>query len=62
MDDAYSGVLTLEKGDSIEFECEIANDLDQTLYFANKAYTADMCNMFGFYTPSMNAPLACTTF
>jgi hypothetical protein len=31
----------------MEFECEVVNDLDITLRFANEALTAEMCILFG---------------
>ena len=50
-----TGMLEIEEGDALEFECEIENDdLDIPLRFANEAHTAEMCIMRGFYAPSMN--------
>lgn len=49
-DGAISGLLELGPGESIDYECEIKNDLDQSLVFANEAYTAEMCNLFGTFT------------
>ncbi|MFW5876195.1 MAG: hypothetical protein ACOCXM_05620 [Myxococcota bacterium] len=49
----YDGNLNLEPGDRIDWECEIHNDLNDALPFANAAETAEMCNIFGTYAPSM---------
>jgi hypothetical protein len=49
-DGAYSGLLTMGAGDRLSWECEFDNRLDQPLRWANEAYTAEMCNVFGYYT------------
>jgi hypothetical protein len=56
-----TGPLTLEAGDRIDYECEITNTTDGTLRFANEAYTAEMCNLFGTYTPSMGSTWLCAS-
>lgn len=43
----YSGLLNLAVGDRIEWECEVSNDLEFDLVFANEALTAEMCIVFG---------------
>ena len=52
----YSGILTFQPGDRIEWECEIDNTTDnengvlpseQPLTFANEVYTGEMCMLFG---------------
>lgn len=59
-DGAHSGILTLEPGDTISWECDVRNnDLDIPLVFANKAETAEMCNLFGFMTPGSGGNWAC---
>jgi hypothetical protein len=49
-DGAYSGVLTMGVGDQFSWECEVLNDLDTSIRWANEAYTSEMCNLFGYYT------------
>jgi hypothetical protein len=58
-DGGYSGLLTMHTGDTIDWECEIHNDLtagvpvsQAPLTFQNAVYTGEMCNMFGLYAPS----------
>jgi len=62
IDGATSGPLIVNQGDTLRWECEIHNTTDQptdpagaptTLTFANEVYTGEMCNVFGFYIPSM---------
>jgi hypothetical protein len=53
---AISGIINLEKGDSIDWECEVNNDSEKALRFGNEVYGAEMCNMFGAYTPGTGAP------
>jgi hypothetical protein len=49
-----TGQLELQKGDALEFECEIRNDdLEAPLKFANEAHTAEMCILRGDYAPSL---------
>jgi hypothetical protein len=48
---ATSGELLLEPGDRIEWECEVNNTSDKPLKFADEAYSAEMCNLFGGSTP-----------
>jgi hypothetical protein len=50
-DGAHTGLLTLQAGDTISWECDVDNTTDQPLRFADLAYTAEMCNVFGFFTP-----------
>jgi hypothetical protein len=50
IDGASSGTLELSPGDSLHFECDIHNQQDQTLRFANELYTGEMCILFGSYT------------
>ncbi len=42
-----SGLLFLDAGDRIEWECEVHNRTDHVLRFANEAYDAEMCITFG---------------
>jgi hypothetical protein len=48
-DGGFSGVLFLEPGDGLDFECEVNNTSDRALRFANEAYTAEMCLLGGAY-------------
>jgi hypothetical protein len=52
----HDGALYLGPGERVEWECEIVNDTDSPLRWGNKVYEAEMCNLFGTYSPSM-APL-----
>jgi hypothetical protein len=55
-DGAMSGKLILGQGDGISWECEVNNTLpNTTLVFADRAYDAEMCNVFGLYTPGTGA-------
>ena len=45
----YSGILTLKKGDTLEWECEVVNNQDANLHFGDYTYTAEMCNLFGWF-------------
>jgi hypothetical protein len=58
-DGAWSGLLTISRGESLDWECEIDNDLDTSLRFSNEAYTGEMCNLFGWYAPSTGGPWSC---
>jgi hypothetical protein len=49
IDGASSGMLELHAGDELDFECDINNDLDQPLKFANETFTGEMCIVFGSY-------------
>ena len=40
----------------IDWECEVDNDSDKVLHFGNEVYGAEMCNMFGVYTPGAGTP------
>jgi hypothetical protein len=50
---AMSGELVLKQGDRIQWECEVHNSSNAALKFADQAYTAEMCNLFGMWTPGM---------
>lgn len=49
VDGASSGVLMLQAGDELHFQCNIDNDSDQALYFADEAITGEMCILFAAY-------------
>jgi hypothetical protein len=53
---ASSGIVNLNAGDKIEWECEVVNTGTVPLRFGNAVETAEMCNMFGTYAPSMGGP------
>jgi hypothetical protein len=44
---AESGVLLLERDESLRFECDITNDLNVSLVSTNEAFTGEMCILFG---------------
>jgi hypothetical protein len=50
-DGAASGDLILQAGDTISWQCDVNNTTDAALKFADLAYTAEMCNVFGFFVP-----------
>ncbi len=54
-----SGALWLDKAERIEWECNVENDSSKPLVWANAAYTAEMCNLFGTYTPSLGGAWKC---
>jgi len=45
----HTGILDFEPGDEMYWECEVVNESDSILYFANEAFTGEMCNVFGEY-------------
>jgi hypothetical protein len=67
---AYSGILHMKPGDTIDWECDITNnDVSPTsppqfrasaIRFANAVYTGEMCNLFGMYVPSFGQPWQAT--
>lgn len=52
----HSGLLELKVGDELVWECEIVNDLEIPLRWANEALTAEMCILRGNYAPSWGEP------
>jgi hypothetical protein len=59
----YSGRLLLEPGQRVDWECEVDNPHDFPMGFANEVDTAEMCNIFGNYAPSMDdSPWRCIVF
>jgi len=58
---AASGILHLQPGDTISWECDVTNNnVTGGIKFANAVYTGEMCNMFGMYVPSMGGPWQAT--
>ena len=54
---AYSGIVHMQPGDTIDWECDVTNDnVPGGLKFGNSVYTGEMCNMFGLYAPSFGRP------
>jgi hypothetical protein len=59
-DGAYTGIVHLAPGDTIDWECEQTNDgigangqkFTTPLQFTEQAYTGEMCNLFGLYAPT----------
>jgi hypothetical protein len=47
-----SGTLTVQPGESIQWECEVNNDSSTTLTFRNEVYTGEMCIMTGEVVPT----------
>ena len=48
----YSGILEFKQGDQVEWECEVVNDDEFVINFANQLFTSEMCGFFGLYAPS----------
>jgi hypothetical protein len=44
---AFTGILDVKAGDTLEWECEINNDSDQPLAYTNEVQTGEMCNIWG---------------
>ncbi|MDD9932215.1 MAG: hypothetical protein OXT09_01350 [Myxococcales bacterium] len=44
---AYTGMLEISAGDTLDWECHIINDSDATLRFTNEVHTGEMCNIWG---------------
>jgi hypothetical protein len=62
-DGGASGTFLVSPGDSLEWECVVNNTTPNVLPFANEAYTAEMCLLWGSYispTPGLLAG-ACST-
>jgi hypothetical protein len=53
VDAAYSGILTMQRGDTFGWECDVENDdlPNKRLTFGDGAYEKEMCNIFGFFAP-----------
>jgi hypothetical protein len=44
---AFTGILNVKAGDTLEWECEINNDSDKALAYTNEVHTGEMCNIWG---------------
>ena len=51
-----SGVIKIVQGEQLRWECDFQNDEEFPLVFGDSAITDEMCNLFGFYAPSMGTP------
>ena len=56
---AFSGILNLKQGDTLDFECEIVNDTNKNFTGANEAQDDEMCIMVGDSVGASVPPL-CT--
>jgi hypothetical protein len=57
-----SGEISLNAGDTVEWECEYNNTTDQEYNFGDSAQTDEMCNVFGIYYPSTGDNWRCISF
>jgi hypothetical protein len=44
---AFSGILEVQAGDVLAWECHIINDSDTPLRYTNEVKTGEMCNLWG---------------
>ncbi len=58
----HDGPLPLAPGDRLEWECDVHNTTGAPLEFADGVFTAEMCNVFGTYAPSMGGAWRCLNF
>ena len=59
-DGGWDGPLFFEPGDVIQWECEVHNQHDFPIKFANEAYDAEMCILFGAYVGDFGeSPIRC---
>jgi len=57
-DGGTSGLLYMKQGDTLSWACDINNDSDAAIHFANEAHTAEMCLLAGAYVSDKPAVLA----
>ncbi len=50
---ATSGILGVPKGTPVSWECEIDNTLPTAIRYGSNLVTAEMCALFGYYTPPL---------
>lgn len=55
----WNGPLDLQVGDSLEWACEVRNETDNVLRFANELYTGEMCILIG---DAVGPSVRCTHF
>jgi hypothetical protein len=56
---AYTGILDVAAGDTIEWECHIINDSETPLTYRNEVQTGEMCNLWG---TSVGPDIDCVLF
>jgi len=57
---AMNGIWLTNPGDQFSWQCEVDNKTTTTLTFSDKAYTGEMCNIFGMYSqPKATSPWLC---
>lgn len=44
---AFTGILEVNEGDVLAWECHIINDSEQPLHYTNEVQTGEMCNLWG---------------
>jgi hypothetical protein len=44
---AWTGMLEVSAGDTLDWECHVINDSEATLRFTNEVVTGEMCNIWG---------------
>jgi hypothetical protein len=49
---ASTGQITVQPGDTLQWECAVENNTDVTLTFRNEVYTGDMCILGGTEVPA----------
>jgi hypothetical protein len=55
-----NGVFMATPSDTFSWECEVNNTQDVALQFSDKAYSGEMCNVFGMYSsPAATKPWNC---
>jgi hypothetical protein len=55
---AYTGILEVKAGDTLQWECHIINDSQATLDYSNAVETGEMCNLWGATVgPNINSVL-----
>jgi len=60
---AFNGTLVANTKDKFTWECEVQNNTNVNLQFSDKAFTGEMCNVFGMYAePAASKPWQCFFF
>jgi len=50
-DGSISGKFIIKPGESVSWACHVNNTLNTVITFADRAFDAEMCNVFGYYIP-----------
>jgi hypothetical protein len=58
---ATSGILEVQDGDVLQWDCHIINDSMAPLSYTNEVKTGEMCNVWG-YSIDTTAPITCDIF